>query len=174
MPIRIDALHEGPLTLRSYERDDLDRLTELLTCPETMGPVGGPVRRDEILGFLERYLALHDPRYIAVLAAFDGERYVGSGRLFVSDVEPSAPELGYLVRAPFWGKGYGTHIARALVRVARERLGMPRVVARTAIGNVASARVLEKAGFLRERTHVAPTGIELVYASPGSAADDEG
>lgn len=164
MPLRVAELDEGPLRLRSYERGDLDRLTELLTDPVTMGPVGGPVRRDEVLGMLERYLADEDPRYLAVLAAFDGETYVGSGRVFVSDVEPGTPEIGYLVRASHWGKGYGTHVARALVRVAREHLGARRVVARAHIGNARSARVLEKAGMERERTSVTPMGIELVYA----------
>jgi len=164
VPIRITALEEGPLTLRSYERCDLDRLTTLLIDPITMGPVGGPIRRDEILGLLERYLAEDDPRYLVVLAAFDGDEYVASGRVFVSDVEPAAPEIGYLVRSPFFGRGYGTHVARALVRVARERLGATRVVARTSITNLASARVLEKAGFVREATRATPTGIELLYA----------
>ncbi len=164
MPIRVTALDEGPLHLRSYERGDLDRLSELLTDPTTMGPVGGPIARDEVRGMLERYLLDDDPRYLAVLAAFDGEIYVGSGRVFVSDFEPGVPEIGYLVRSAHWGKGYGTHIARALLRLARERLGVKRVVARTALTNLGSARVLEKAGLVRGPTRVTETGIELVYA----------
>jgi RimJ/RimL family protein N-acetyltransferase len=164
MPVRIAALDEGPLTLRSYERGDLDRLAEILTDPKTMGPVGGPIARDEVLGMLERYVAEDDPRYLAVLAAFEGDRYVGSGRVFVSDFEPGVPEIGYLVRSADWGKGYGTHIARALLRVARDRLGAQRVVARAAVTNLASARVLEKAGLSRVATRVTESGVELVYA----------
>jgi len=173
MPTRVPPFEEGPLTLRSYERGDLDRLSELLTDPVTMGPVGGPLRRDEVLGMLERYLAEDDPRYLVILAAFDGGEYVASGRLFVSDVEPGTPEIGYLVRSAYWGRGYGTHVARALIRVARERVGAARIVARTRIDNVASARVLEKAGMQRETTRVAPTGIELVFAC-GETADFRG
>jgi RimJ/RimL family protein N-acetyltransferase len=165
MPVRIVALEEGPLKLRSYERGDLDRLTELLTDPLTMGPVGGAMRRDEVLGFLERYLAPEDPRYLVVLAAFDGSEYVGSGRVFVSDFEPDVPEIGYLVRSSMWGRGYGTHLARALLRVAHEQLGATRVVARTRLENRASARVLEKAGMRRGVTRVTETGIEIVFAS---------
>jgi len=166
MPIHVSALEEGPLTLRSYERGDLDRLSALLTDPVAMGPVGGPLRRDEVLGMLERYLAPDDPRYLAILAVFDGEIYVASGRVFVSDFEPGTPEIGYLVRSGMWGCGYGTHVARALIRVARERLGAERVVARTSLTNVASARVLEKAGMRLE-----PNGLEeeLRYAIGPSA-----
>lgn len=164
MPIAIAAFDEGPLRLRSYAKGDLDRLSELVTDPITMGPVGGPIRRDEVLGVLERYLAPEDVRYLAGLAAFDGDEYVGSGRVFVSDFEPGTPEIGYLVRSARWGRGYGTHLARALVRVAHTQLGADRVIARTNVKNLASARVLEKAGLVRETTRVTPTGIELVYA----------
>jgi len=169
MPIRVPPFEEGPLVLRSYERTDLDRLTELLIDPVTMGPVGGPLRRDEVLGMLERYLAAEDPRYLVILAAFHEGAYVASGRVFVSDVEPGTPEIGYLVRSPYWGRGYGTHVARALIRVAREQVGAARIVARTRIDNVASARVLEKAGMQRETTRVTPTGIELIYACGAKA-----
>lgn len=166
MSVRIAALEEGPLQLRSYERGDLDRLTELLTDPVTMAGVGGPIRRDEVLGMLERYLAPEDPRFLAILAVFrtDDDAYVASGRVFASDFEPGTPEIGYIVRAPFWGKGYGTHVARALLRVTREHLGAKRIVARTLLANVASARVLQKAGMIREPTRVTSAGIELVYA----------
>lgn len=146
MPVRIEGVVEGPLTLRSYERADLDRLSSLLTDPVTMGPVGGPLRRDEVLGMLERYLVPDDPRYLVVVGAFDGARYVGSGRVFTSDFSPGVPEIGYLVASGAWGRGYGTHLARALLRIGHEVLGAPRVVARTHVSNVASARVLEKAG----------------------------
>jgi RimJ/RimL family protein N-acetyltransferase len=160
VPVRIEPFHEGALRLRCYERGDLDRLTSLLTDPITMGPVGGPIRRDEILGLLERYLAEDDARYLVVLAAFDGETYVASGRVFVSDLEPDVPEIGYLVRSPYWRRGYGTHVARALTRVARAHLGASRVIARTSFTNVGSARVLENAGFTRERA----TETDLIYA----------
>lgn len=165
MPLPIPRFDAPPLYYRSYTRADLDRLEGLLTDAATMGPVGGPLRRDEIAGMLERYLATHDPRYLVVFGAFraEGDAYVGSGRIFVSEAEPDAPEIGYLVRATEWGHGLGTHIARALVRIARERLGAERVVARVLPTNPASARVLEKAGFIKQRERVTDHGVEHVY-----------
>ncbi|MFO0683294.1 MAG: GNAT family N-acetyltransferase [Sandaracinus sp.] len=150
MPFRIERFDEGPLRLRSYERGDLDRLSSLLTDPVTMGPVGGPLRRDEVLGMLERYLAPEDPRYLVVVAAFEGETYVGSGRVFVSDFAPGSPEIGYLVASGAWGRGHGTHLARALLGIGHGVLAAPRIVARTHVSNVASARVLEKVGMAPE------------------------
>ena len=150
MPLRIERFDEGPLRLRSYERGDLDRLSSLLTDPVTMGPVGGPLRRDEVLGMLERYLAPEDPRYLVVVAAFVGETYVGSGRVVVSEDAPGVPEIGYLVASAHGGRGHGTHLARALVRIGHDLLGAPCVVARTHVSNAASARVLVKAGLVHD------------------------
>ncbi len=150
MPIRIESVVEGPLVLRSYERGDLDRLSALVTDPVTMGPVGGPLRRDEVLGVLERYLAPEDPRYLVAVAALEAGNYVASGRIFVSEQGAEVPEIGYLVASQHWGRGHGTHVARALRRIAHEVLGASRVVARAHRSNLASSRVLEKAGFDRD------------------------
>jgi [ribosomal protein S5]-alanine N-acetyltransferase len=58
-------------------------------------------------------------------------------------------EMGYGLRKPSWGKGYATEIVQALVRRAFGELGANVVVACVTIDNVASVRVLEKAGLKR-------------------------
>jgi RimJ/RimL family protein N-acetyltransferase len=60
-------------------------------------------------------------------------------------------ELGYRVAAAWWGRGIATEMAAALVRVARERLGLEEIVAFTLPHNLASRRVMEKTGFRYER-----------------------
>jgi [ribosomal protein S5]-alanine N-acetyltransferase len=60
-------------------------------------------------------------------------------------------ELGYRVAAAWWGRGIATEMASALVGVARDRLGLAEIVAFTLPYNVASRRVMEKAGFTYER-----------------------
>ena len=62
---------------------------------------------------------------------------------------PDDVELGYGLRKPSWGKGYATEVAQALVRRAFIELGAVSVVACVTIDNVASVRVLEKAGLRR-------------------------
>ncbi len=71
-------------------------------------------------------------------------------------------ELGYRLFPAVWGRGYATEGARALVRRAFTELGLDRVVATTMTVNVASRRVLEKAGLSVVRTFYAqwPTYIE--------------
>jgi RimJ/RimL family protein N-acetyltransferase len=55
-------------------------------------------------------------------------------------------EMGYWIATPFWGRGYATEAATALVEIART-LGLPSLEGSHFIDNPASARVLEKLGF---------------------------
>jgi RimJ/RimL family protein N-acetyltransferase len=60
--------------------------------------------------------------------------------------------LGYCLDDAAWGHGYATEAARALVGWAFDSLDLNRVQAEADTRNVASARVLEKVGFVREGT----------------------
>jgi RimJ/RimL family protein N-acetyltransferase len=62
---------------------------------------------------------------------------------------PGEVELGYGLRKPSWGRGYASEIAQALVRRAFGEMGIDRLVASVTVANVASVRVLEKAGLRR-------------------------
>jgi len=61
-------------------------------------------------------------------------------------------ELGYRLRCSAWGQGYATEGARALVRRAFADPGVREIVATTMAVNVASRRVMEKAGMSLMRT----------------------
>lgn len=60
-------------------------------------------------------------------------------------------ELVYSLGKPYWGQGFATEAARALVRFAFERTGWDRIVAAILPENVASRRVLEHLGFVYEK-----------------------
>ena len=55
-------------------------------------------------------------------------------------------ELGYALGRAFWGQGYATEAAIAMIDVARS-FGLGGLQAYSFVENPASARVLEKAGF---------------------------
>lgn len=59
-------------------------------------------------------------------------------------------EVGYWIGRPFWGQGLATAAVQAVVTEAFRRPETEEVVARTAVRNVASQRVLEKCGFANE------------------------
>ena len=56
-------------------------------------------------------------------------------------------ELAYWIARPFWGLGYATEAAEAIVGIARDALRLDRLVAGHFADNPASGRVLEKVGF---------------------------
>jgi RimJ/RimL family protein N-acetyltransferase len=57
------------------------------------------------------------------------------------------PELGYWLGVPYWGKGYATEAARAVIDHAFADLGCEALVSGARVSNPASRRVLEKCGF---------------------------
>src|SRR4051812_37162545 len=59
--------------------------------------------------------------------------------------------VGYGSRPDYWGRGLATETARACVRIGREQLGLPSLVAITTAPNLASQRVMQKAGLVYER-----------------------
>ncbi len=58
-------------------------------------------------------------------------------------------EIKYAFRREFWGQGFASEAATAMLAIAPSAFGLHRVVATTAPENVASQRVLLKAGMQR-------------------------
>jgi RimJ/RimL family protein N-acetyltransferase len=61
-------------------------------------------------------------------------------------------ELGYWVGVPYWGRGFATEAARAMIEFGFRRLSLHRIYAHHFVRNPASGRVMEKAGMQHEGT----------------------
>jgi len=61
-------------------------------------------------------------------------------------------DLGFILARDLWSQGYATEAAGAMVRAGFEQLGVGRIFSTCDVANLASARVLEKAGLRREAT----------------------
>ena len=72
-------------------------------------------------------------------------------------------ELGYWIALPFWGRGYATEAAAAVVEIAAA-LRLPRLQAAYFLDNPASGRVIDKLGSR-------PTGITALHPSCGRGGD---
>jgi ribosomal-protein-alanine N-acetyltransferase len=77
---------------------------------------------------------------------------VGSIEIDGIDLRRSQAELGYWLRTDRWGLGLATEAGQAILVYAYHALGLHKVRADVAVGNLPSARVLEKLGFVREGT----------------------
>ena len=65
----------------------------------------------------------------------------------IAKLDGETPEIGYWLGVPFWGKGYATEAARAVIDHAFGKLGYHVLLAGARVSNPASRRVLEKCGF---------------------------
>jgi len=147
-------LETDRLILRRFTDADVDNLVDLDADPEVMFFInaGTPTPREEIeRDVLPRFLWYYDnwPAW-GFFAAIDKATsdFIGWFHLRPDpdDGVADEPELGYRLRRPAWGKGFATEGSRALVDLAFSDLGTTRVFATTMAVNVASRRVMEKAG----------------------------
>ncbi|MFZ4785166.1 MAG: GNAT family N-acetyltransferase [Flavobacteriales bacterium] len=67
-----------------------------------------------------------------------------------SDIMERNLELGYFLAEEFWGKGIATHAVKDMVKYGFDHFDVDRIYARPFGTNIASQRVLEKAGFKLE------------------------
>ena len=77
----------------------------------------------------------------------EGRVVGGIGLLPGSDVNRVSAEIGYWLGEAWWGRGIATDAVRGLTRHAFETFPLNRLFALPFAPNVASCRVLEKAGY---------------------------
>lgn len=82
----------------------------------------------------------------------DGRCAGGIGLSLRRDIERFTAEIGFWLGEPFWNRGIATRAVRVFVERAFVAYGLERIEAAVFAGNPASARVLEKSGFVREGT----------------------
>ena len=78
--------------------------------------------------------------------------FVGWCSLTRWNPDSRSASMGYCFSDAAWGHGYATEAGRALLEWVFDTLDLNRVQAETDTRNAASARVLEKLGFVREGT----------------------
>jgi RimJ/RimL family protein N-acetyltransferase len=98
-------------------------------------------------------------------------RFVGWFHLRPGDgAGPDEPELGYRLRREVWGRGYATEGSLALIDKAFTELRADRVYASTMAVNVASRRVMEKAGTGAPDSHTVRTWTSHRWRTVGAVA----
>ena len=141
------------LTLRPRTLADLDACVALnhdpLVTQFIPGPWADPIAHR---AFVEERIRHAYPPGMGYWCLFAPAGFIGWVFVAPEDLHGPEIEIGWrLVRAA-WGHGYATEAARGLLRWAFDMLDLNRVQAETDTRNVASARVLEKLGFVREGT----------------------
>ena len=73
--------------------------------------------------------------------------FVPIGMVGIDWREPDAPELGYWLGVEYWGQGFGTEAARAVIDFTFEEFDVEHVVSGARVSNPSSRNILEKCGF---------------------------
>lgn len=156
MTLATPTLHTDRLRLRPFTADDGDDLFALQSDAYVLRYWDSPPWDDraKVTRFLDGCRTMADEgsgARVAVERVADG-RFVGWCTFNGFDPTFRSASLGYCFTRDAWGRGYATEAARALLGWAYDTLDLNRVQAETDTRNVASARVLEKLGFVLEGT----------------------
>jgi RimJ/RimL family protein N-acetyltransferase len=158
------------LLLRRPVEEDAESVLAYWSDPEVHRFLQHPVSDDlaETRDFLRHLASAWDTGESfgwGIIEAGTG-RFVG---MIEGRVSPHGVELGYVLHRDVWGKGYMSEAVAAVVDWALGQPGVFRVWAYVHVGNVASQRVLEKAGMVNEgilhrwgpRTGMAPVDSHM-------------
>lgn len=89
---------------------------------------------------------------LAICERADEDAVVGAVGLVLAAAHRHA-EIGYWIGRDWWGRGYATEAARAVVAYGFTELRLHRILGRHFTRNPASGRVLQKLGMRLEGTH---------------------
>jgi RimJ/RimL family protein N-acetyltransferase len=149
------ALETQRLVLRELKFADVDAVQEYASNPEVVRLMDwGPNTVEETRRFIRRAIDKRriKPRTdftLAIVLRSEGKLIGGCG-LCVSSSANREGWIGYCLNRGFWGKGYATEAAGALLRFGFEELKLHRVFATCVPLNVGSSNVMEKAGMTFE------------------------
>ncbi len=143
-------LEGSKIDLKVVEKEEIPQFLELTNRPEFWGPYESPFQRskaetekgfDEWKGAKRFFIQRKDGTRVGIIIQF--EVVPGLGTQF-------GLEIGYAVSREERGKGFAMEAVSLLLDYSFLTTQATRVQAHTDVRNVASQRVLEKAGFTKE------------------------
>lgn len=139
-------------TIRPWHINDLESLVKYANNPKIAKNLtdGFPHPYTEEKGRAFIDMATKDNPIHIFAIDVNGEAVGGIGIHPQTDIHKRNAELGYWLAEPFWGKGIVTEAIKQVVKIAFDIYEIDRVFARPFGTNLASQKVLEKAGFKLE------------------------
>jgi RimJ/RimL family protein N-acetyltransferase len=141
---RVPVLKTARLSLRTPSHNDVTAMVALAgdrRVAENTARIPHPYTAADAVGLLA---SINQTGGETVFAIERDGALIGTCGL---DPRQDGAELGYWLGVPFWGRGYATEAARAMIDYAFSKLGYELLSSGARVSNPASRRVLEKCGF---------------------------
>jgi ribosomal-protein-alanine N-acetyltransferase len=156
MSLRTPTLRTARLRLRPFTSADADALFALHSSAYVLRYWDAPpwserARAERFIAACGRMAEEGSGARLAMDRVSD-KAFIGWCGLTRWNPDYRSASMGYCLDDAAWGHGYATEAGRALLQWAFDTLDLNRVQAETDTRNAASARVLEKLGFVREGT----------------------
>lgn len=145
-------IEAGPCRIRSWQYKDLPSLTRNANNVKIWRGVRDLFPSPYTEAHAERWLELAINQHPECNFAIEvGDSAVGGiGLVMQLDVHRLGAELGYWLGEEYWGKGIMTAAVRHFTEFAHSTYGLVRIYALVYDWNLASAKVLEKNGYVLE------------------------
>ena len=153
LPPKFPVLETDDYVLRAIGLGDVQAMHAYLTDPNVTQRTSYELKTlrevESLVHFYQHAFARKtDIRW--AIAPRDGGTLLGSIGLTNFQERFRRAEIGYELAAAAWGKGVATAVVSRVLGYGFEELELNRIEATVMVGNTASERVLEKAGFSRE------------------------
>lgn len=147
------SLTTARLLLRPLRIDDASRVQQLVSDPDvarTTANIPHPYPAGAAEAWIARHQTTtqHGDEFVWAVTSI-GAGLVGAMGLRV-EAQQERAELGYWIGKEYWGAGFATEAARAILGYGFTTLGLNRIYAHHMRRNPASGRVLQKLGMRYE------------------------
>ena len=144
----------GEYCIRSYDLNDLEALVKYANNIKVSQLLRDqfpfPYTRVDAENWLMQACNQHTETNFAIANNFELIGAIGIN--LQEDVNRFSAEIGYWLGESFWGKGIVTDAVKIFTRYAFENFDLNRIFANVFEGNIASEKVLLKAGYKKEGT----------------------
>lgn len=144
------------LQLREISISDLEMIHKLHSLPEVdeFNTLGIPKNLDETKNIIQKDIddQVKSPRsrFCWKIILEKTNEFIGLAGMFPSNDRFKMAEFYYKLFPDYWGNGYATETTKRIIKFGFEELKLHRIEAGVATKNIASIRVLEKAGMTNE------------------------
>lgn len=146
----LPSLETDRLLLRKLRLDDAEAVFAYASDPEVARYTTWEAHKtiDDSKAFLTSVIELYNSHQVAPwgMEHRAHRKLVGTCGFVYWHLRHARAEIAYALSRPYWNKGYTTEAVRAVIAFGYRVMRLNRIEARCDVPNVASARVMEKAG----------------------------